>query len=110
MIRWYLSQMTFDYLFNWLQLNEIASLEVKPGIPPTASHLKNILENTNKSSVDIIVISPYDPTEGALWLSEKTQIPVVTLPYTIGGNEESNNLIALFDSSIKILQNALYDK
>ena len=24
--------------------------------------------------------------------------------------EESNNLIALFDSSIKILQNALYDK
>tara|TARA_Y100001935_G_scaffold51450_2_gene43001 strand:- start:20227 stop:21138 length:912 start_codon:yes stop_codon:yes gene_type:complete len=101
---------SFDYLFNWLQLNEIASLEVKPGIPPTASHLKNILENTNKSSVDIIVVSPYDPTEGALWLSEKTQIPVVTLPYTIGGNEESNNLIALFDSSIKILQNALYDK
>ena len=101
---------SFDYLFNWLQLNEIASLEVKPGIPPTASHLKNILENTNKSSVDIIVISPYDPSEGALWLSEKTQIPVVTLPYTIGGNEESNNLIALFDSSIKILQNALYDK
>ena len=40
----------------------------------------------------------------------KIQIPVVTLPYTIGGNEESNNLIALFDSSIKILQNALYDK
>ena len=72
--------------------------------------LKNILEKTNKSSVDIIVISPYDPTEGALWLSEKTQIPVVTLPYTIGGNEESNNLIALFDSSIKILHNALYDK
>ena len=101
---------SFDYLFNWLQLNEIASLEVKPGIPPTTSHLKNILENTNKSSVDIIVVSPYDPTEGALWLSEKTQIPVVTLPYTIGGNEESNNLIALFDSSIKILQNALYDK
>ena len=37
-------------------------------------------------------------------------MPVVTLPYTIGGNEESNNLFALFDSSIKILQNALYDK
>jgi hypothetical protein len=37
-------------------------------------------------------------------------MPFVTLPYTIGGNEESKNLFALFDSSIKILQNALYDK
>ena len=101
---------SFDYLINWAELNIIASLEVKPGIPPTVSHLRNILKNTNKNKVDIIVISPYDPTEGALWLSEKIQIPFVTLPYTIGGNEESNNLIALFDSSIKILQNALYDK
>ena len=101
---------SFDYLINWAELNIIASLEVKPGIPPTAAHLRNIIKNTNKNKVDIIVISPYDPTEGALWLSEKIQIPFVTLPYTIGGNEESNNLIALFDSSIKILQNALYDK
>ena len=101
---------SFDYFIKWAELNIIASLEVKPGIPPTTSHLRNILKNTNKNKVDIIVISPYDPTEGALWLSEKIQIPFVTLPYTIGGNEESNNLIALFDSSIKILQNALYDK
>ena len=101
---------SFDYLFNWMKLDEIASLEVKPGIPPTVSHLENILQNINNNPADIIVISPYDPTDGALWLSERTEIPVVTLPYTIGGNEESNNLFALFDSSIKILQNALYDK
>ena len=101
---------SFDYLFNWMELDEIASLEVKPGIPPTASHLKGILQNINSNPADIIVISPYDPKDGAIWLSEKTQMPVVTLPYTIGGNEESNNLFALFDSSIKILQNALYDK
>jgi hypothetical protein len=41
---------------------------------------------------------------------KKTKIPYVTLPYTIGGNEESMNLFALFDSSIKILQNAIYYK
>ena len=101
---------SFDYLFSWMELDEIASLEVKPGIPPTASHLKDILQKINNYPADIIVISPYDPADGALWLAEKTQIPVVTLPYTIGGNEESKNLFALFDSSIKILQNALYDK
>ena len=101
---------SFDYLFSWMELDEIASLEVKPGIPPTASHLKDILQKINNYPADIIVISPYDPADGALWLAEKTLIPVVTLPYTIGGNEESKNLFALFDSSIKILQNALYDK
>ena len=101
---------SFDYLFHWMKLDEIASLEVKPGIPPTASHLKNILQDINNNPADIIVISPYDPSEGALWLSKQTKIPFVTLPYTIGGNEESINLFALFDSSIKIIQNGLYDK
>jgi len=101
---------SFDYLFNWMELDEVAALEVKPGIPPTASHLKNILQDINNNPADIIVISPYDPSEGALWLSKQTKIPVVTLPYTIGGNEESINLFALFDSSIKIMQNGLYDK
>ena len=101
---------SFDYLFHWMKLDEVASLEVKPGIPPTASHLKNILRDINNNPADIIVLSPYDPSEGALWLSKQTKIPVVTLPYTIGGNEESINLFALFDSSIKIIQNGLYDK
>ena len=101
---------SFDYLFHWMKLDEVAALEVKPGIPPTASHLKNILQDINNNPADIIVISPYDPSEGALWLSKQTKIPVVTLPYTIGGNEESINLFALFDSSIKIIQNGLYDK
>ena len=101
---------SFDYLLHWMKLDEVASLEVKPGIPPTASHLKNILENINDNPADIIVLSPYDPSEGALWLSKQTKIPFVTLPYTIGGNEESINLFALFDSSIKIIQNGLYDK
>ena len=101
---------SFDYLFHWMKLDEVASLEVKPGIPPTASHLKNILQNMNNDPADIIVISPYDPSDGALWMSKKTKIPYVTLPYTIGGNEESINLFALFDSSIKIIQNGLYDK
>jgi zinc/manganese transport system substrate-binding protein len=96
---------SFDYLLHWMKLDEVASLEVKPGIPPTASHLKNILENINNNPADIIVLSPYDPSEGALWLSKQTKIPVVTLPYTIGGNEESINLFALFDSSIKTIQN-----
>jgi zinc/manganese transport system substrate-binding protein len=93
-----------------LELDAIASLEVKPGIPPTASHIKDILQKINNNPADIIVISQYDPVDGALWLAEKTLIPVVTLPYTIGGNEESKNLFALFDSSINLLQDALYGK
>ena len=45
---------SFDYL-EILGCTVSASLEVKPGIPPTASHLKNILENINNNPADIIV-------------------------------------------------------
>ena len=101
---------SFNYLLDWMHLEEIATLEIKPGVPPTSSHLKKILQDIKNKQVDIIIRSAYDSSEASLWLSKKTKIPAVVLPYTIGGNEESINLFKLFDSSIKILQNAIYDK
>jgi zinc/manganese transport system substrate-binding protein len=101
---------SFSYFLDWLNLEEIASLEVKPGIPPTASHLRSILEKVKNNPAYLIIRSPYDSSEASIWLSKKTKIPAVVLPYTIGGNEESNNLFELFDSSIKIIQQAIYDK
>src|SRR6185437_487677 len=34
----------FAYLYNWLGLKEVAVLEPKPGVEPTASHLQEVLE------------------------------------------------------------------
>ena len=88
----------------------IAALETKPGISPSTSHLEFLLGSNKSNPADIIIRTPYDSKDASIWLSEKTGITAIILPYTVGGDDQSNNLFALFDRSIIVLQKALYDK
>ena len=101
---------TFSYLIDWLELTEVASLEVKPGIPPTASHLKGLLQQFKSKSPDVIIRTPFDPGDGSMWLSEKINTPAIIMPYTINGNDNSDDLFALFENSINLLKGALNDQ
>ncbi len=101
---------SFSYLIDWLQMERIATLEPRPGIPPTASHLKNLLSRLKNESEFIIINSPYDPNDASEWLSEKTGAMAITLPYTIGGDEKSNDIFALFERTIDLLKSAYDDR
>lgn len=91
------------YLENWLGLNEIAALEPKPGLPPTSTHLAKVLQQVGKSPVKAIIHSPYQQQKSAKWLSGKSGIPVVLLPFTVGGTPQAKDLIGLFDDTINRL-------
>ena len=101
---------SFNYLVEWMKLEIIAALETKPGISPSTSHLEFLLGSNKSNPADIIIRTPYDSKNASIWLSEKTGITAIILPYTVGGDDQSNNLFALFDRSIIVLQKALYDK
>tara|TARA_B100000686_G_scaffold204229_1_gene211051 strand:+ start:3873 stop:4766 length:894 start_codon:yes stop_codon:yes gene_type:complete len=95
---------SFSYLIDWLKLKQIASLEPRPGMPPTSSHLNELLIIVNKSPIDIIIRTPYDSSKASEWMTEKTNIPNVILPYTVN-EDDINNLYKLFDRTIFILNN-----
>ncbi|MGL5467997.1 MAG: zinc ABC transporter substrate-binding protein, partial [Shewanella sp.] len=40
---------------------------------------------------------------GAKWLGEKANLPVVMLPMSVGGNDNSQDLFSLYDSAISLL-------
>ena len=100
---------TFSYLIDWLELIEVASLEIKPGIPPTASHLEELLQQFKTKSPDVIIRTPFDSGDGSIWLSEKISTPAIIMPYTINGNDNSADLFALFENSINLLKGAMND-
>ncbi len=97
---------SFTYLMDWLGMKQVGTLEPKPGIPPTTSHLKNLLKELRADQADAIIRTPYDPDDASKWLSEKTGIKAVILPYTVGGDEKSGDLFALFDRTIDLLRKA----
>ena len=99
----------FSYLLDWLDMKAVASLEPKPGIPPTVSHLESLLKQLKATHVSVIIRTPYEPDDASEWLSEKTNTPALVLPYTVGGDHKSGDLFALFDRSIVLLKGAPHD-
>jgi zinc/manganese transport system substrate-binding protein len=87
------------YLEDWLGLEEVATLEPVPGIPPTASHLSSLLSElgTDGSGADVIIRAPFQSAKASEWLQERTGIPAVMLPLTVGGSDGASDLFGLFD-------------
>jgi zinc/manganese transport system substrate-binding protein len=99
---------SFIYLLDWLGMKEVASLEPKPGLPPTSSHLEGLLQKLKTTPAQLIIRTPYDPDDASQWLSEKTGVPAVVLPYTVGGDVQSGDLFGLFDSTLAALEGATH--
>jgi zinc/manganese transport system substrate-binding protein len=97
---------SFTYLLDWLNMVSSATLEAKPGIPPTTSHLAELLAKQRAHPARMILRTPYEPEDASAWLSEKTGVPALVLPYTIGGDTQSGNLFALFDRTVAQLTGA----
>jgi zinc/manganese transport system substrate-binding protein len=100
---------SWTYMIRWLGLDEVATLEANPGIPPTVAHLNDVLRVARSRSVKAILRTPYDPSDAAGWLSEKTGIPALVLPYTVERDAKPGALHALFDETIALLEQA-YDR
>ena len=88
------------YLSAWLGLREVGSLEPKPGIPPTTAHLADLVTRMQREPARLIAYSAYNDPRAAAFLSERTKIPAVMLPYTVGGSDGAKDLFGLFDDTL----------
>ena len=91
---------SWTYLADWLGMNIVASLEPKPGLPPTTAHLESLLQSLKGKKVKAILVAPFENEDAAQWLSERTDIPVLHLPFTIGGSDSADSLNAVFNETL----------
>ena len=92
-----------SYLLNWLGMREAGALEPKPGIPPSTAHLSELLEQLKRSPAKAVIRSAYNDPRPAQWLAERSKLPVVLVPYTVGGTERAKDLFGLYDDTIASL-------
>jgi zinc/manganese transport system substrate-binding protein len=95
------------YLQQWLGLKEIATLEPKPGIPPSGSHLARVLNQLRYEPAKMVIYAAYQSPRFSEWLSQRTGLPLVELPFTVGGTDKATDLFSLFDDTLKRLQDAI---
>jgi len=95
------------YLFDWLGLREVGTLEPKPGVEPTIAHLSQLRERTLSSRPRMVIRAAYNSARPAEWFSAEAKIPIVVLPSTIGGTPEAKDCAALFDDTLARLLKAV---
>lgn len=91
------------YLNRWLGLKAIATLEVKPGVPPTTSHLQDVLAASRDKGLRFIILAPFDDDQAAKWLAQQTGAKILRLPFTVGGVHGADTLNATFDQTLSLL-------
>lgn len=93
----------FVYLEDWLGLQEVGQLEPKPGIPPSITHMTELLARLKQTPAKMILRCAYDDPRGDEWFAQQAHIPAVLLPCTVGGMPQAKDLFALFDVTISTL-------
>ena len=96
----------FLYLNDWLGLVQVGTLESSPGVDPSVAHLGTVLQRQNQLKGRVIVTSAYAGDAASKWFSERATIPLVVLPFTVGGNKEASTLEAFFEDTVARLVKA----
>src|SRR5256884_2376677 len=81
------------YLCHWLAIRELASIEPKPGVPPSAGYLAELVTKLTATPPQMILRHAYHDPQAAEWLPEPLPPPGVLFPYTVGGTPPVPELV-----------------
>jgi zinc/manganese transport system substrate-binding protein len=93
----------FVYLYDWLGIKEVAVLEPKPGVEPSVSYLQQVLTSLKANPARMVLYAAYQDPRPSNWLQSNAGIAAVKVPFTVGADDRSKDLFALFDVTIERL-------
>lgn len=97
---------SFTYFVAWSGLEIAATIEPKPGIPPSSRHVDELLKQIPAEQVQLIIAESFYPKKVPEFLSEKASIPYVMLP-TDTDDQGVQGYLELIDYLVHGIQGAL---
>lgn len=95
------------YFASLFGMQIIDYVEPKPGIPPTARHVAEVIQEIKEQNIKIIVMANYYPIQQAQAINERTSAKVVVVPLGVYGTKEADNYFHLIDLWIDKINEAL---
>jgi zinc/manganese transport system substrate-binding protein len=93
----------FNYFLSVYHLSMFGTVEPKPGIPPTARHMEELIEIAKAHKVEFILQDVYHEKRSARFVAEKTGAKDILLPNDIGAVPEAKDVFSLFDEIVRRL-------
>jgi zinc/manganese transport system substrate-binding protein len=93
-----------DYFMQRYGLILVRTIEPLPGIPPSPAYIAETVSVAQKESVFLNLRGTYNPEDPSRFVSEKSGVPLVTLPHDVGAVPEAKDLFSLFDTIVARLK------
>jgi zinc/manganese transport system substrate-binding protein len=95
------------YLLTWLGMREAAAIEPKPGVPPGTAYVAQLLDDIPRKGARMILYAAYQEPRPANFVAERSNLPAVMLPFTVGGTEAAGDLKSFYDDTVTRLLDGL---
>jgi len=107
-------QQVVAYHNSWLYFGDRFGLKIdlflepKPGVPPTPTHLAEVITKMKQDKVHVIIVDPYLNRRTAETVAEKTGATVVDVSQFPGGMKGTEgSYVALIDHVVNAIAQAL---
>ena len=94
----------WSYFAQRFGLVSLGELEPKPGIPPTAKHIAEIIRLAKSRGPRWIFVASYQPLDTARFVSKKTGVPYLVLPVLVGAVSSTKSYPEMIDYIIKSIK------
>jgi ABC-type Zn uptake system ZnuABC Zn-binding protein ZnuA len=98
---------SWSYFAHRFGLVVAAELEPKPGIPPSPSHLAEVLEQAKAQSIKVVLMEPFYSRRAADFVAGKTGAAVLVVANSAGGQREATDYLALIDLIVARISQAM---
>lgn len=99
-----------EYLSDWAGFKEIGFIEPKPGIPPTPSHVAELIKKMKSMDVKLVIASNYYPQKTPSIIAEQTGAAFLSIPTQVEGQDGIDTYFDLFDAIVEEITGALKDQ
>jgi ABC-type Zn uptake system ZnuABC Zn-binding protein ZnuA len=97
---------SWPYFARRFRLDFVGFLETKPGVPPSPSHLVQVLETMRARGVRIVIRESYQPERDVAFVAGKAGASVVTLAASVGALPQTDDFVSLFERNVEALRAA----
>ena len=94
---------SFSYFAERFGLRVVNTIEPKPGIPPSAAHVRDLVPQMKAEGVRLILMEPNRERKTPAFLANETGAKIAMIPSMVGGTPEARDYLSLFDSIIETL-------
>ncbi|MDD5167324.1 MAG: metal ABC transporter substrate-binding protein [Syntrophales bacterium] len=94
----------FEYLAREYGFRIVAYVEPKPGIPPSAGHIEELVELMKKTKPDGIMTTGYFGSREINALSRKTGVKAIIVPHDVGSVRGVSDWFSLMDAVLTSLK------